>query len=133
MSTNMNFGRDSGGFTTFGPAFSDVVFRTTLVANVAQNFLIPPPSAFDTTAYRRWLAVFSFSPGARVFVRYEGAATVPGAGFSSANPAVLNPAARIVEYKIDPNSNLQLVTNVLSFVSPDAGGAYAAVEFYAIQ
>lgn len=113
MTTPLLMVRDLSGAITFGLPFSDNGFQTTLQQNLPQSLTIPEGN-------EKYLAVFSFDPGFRIFVAANATATVPSASFSS-TVSELNPASRLV-----------MAGDVLSFITPDTT-TYVNVTLYAIQ
>ena len=122
MSTPFNMLRDINGFNGFGLAFSDQKYDTTLAANVEQTLAIPDlvtgsyPKTFTTP---RFIAIFSYEPGASVWVALNETATVAGAAFATTD-SELNPSARLVDS-----------SDTLHFITADAS-AIIGVAFYAL-
>jgi hypothetical protein len=113
ISTNL-ITRDSAGSVTYSIAPPAIIRDTTLSADVAQNFTVPS----DFPYYQ---VNFSFDPGLRVFVSYDGsAANIPGASFASTNSELL-PASRTVEGG-----------TIISFITPDTE-AYVQASLYGIR
>ncbi len=122
MTTKFNMQRDIGGFNGFGIQFTDTGYQTELAANVEQHFTVPSTTSLtniNSLTVVQYLAIFSFDPGASVWVANNVTATVPGGSFSS-TVSQQNPAARVVK-----------AGDVLSFISND-DGTEVGVEFYAI-
>lgn len=117
MTTKLEFTQDINSFNAYAPPFTDTGFNTTLAANVAQSLIIPSIPISD---YKRWTAVFSYSPGKQVFVANNATATVPGGAFSQSASDLL-PTARSV-----------LPGDTLSFITPDAN-SYVRVNLYATK
>ncbi len=123
MTTKFNLTRDINGFNGYGIIFSDQKYKTTLATGVAQSLTVPNSMGMGGNGiYVKpvYLAVFSFTPGANVFVANNATAESPGASFS-VSTSELNPAARQVEGG-----------DVLSFITPDSA-AYITVSFYVIS
>lgn len=116
MTTLFNMIRDINGYNGFGLPFSDTGFQTTLAQNVAQPYTIPLSISAN---YSKYIAIFSFDPGLRIFVANNTTAEVPGSSFAS-TVSELNPTARLVKGG-----------DVLSFITPDTA-AYVNVKLYAI-
>ncbi len=112
MPRKFSMTRDVNGFNGFGVFPSLDIWNTTLAANTEQHFTVPASAA-------KWIAVFSFDPGLRIFCAYNLTAAVPGASFVSGT-AELNPTAWEVK-----------AGDVLSFITPDTS-AYMTVKFYAL-
>jgi hypothetical protein len=108
--------RDINGYNGFGLPFSNVKRNTILSANVAQTLTVPVSA--DAT-YSNVIAVFSFEPGASIWVANNETAAIPSGSFTTAT-SELNPAARAVKGG-----------DVLSFITADTTSAIG-VTFYAI-
>ncbi|MHB9161398.1 MAG: hypothetical protein ACYC6W_11035 [Nitrosotalea sp.] len=113
MSTPFNGNRDVTGAPAYSPPFAIDNFSTTLAANVAQSVTVPSTSS-------TYIAIFSFVPGAAVWVANNVAATVPGGSFA-ATKSQLNPASRFVN-----------AGDVLSFITSDTTDQIG-VSFYAVS
>ena len=72
-----------------------------------------------TFATPRFLAIFSYEPGASVWVALNATATTAGAAFATTD-SELNPSARVVDS-----------SDVLHFITADAT-AILGVSFYAL-
>lgn len=101
QSTKFTMTRDINGYNGFGIPFVHDGFYTTLAASTAQSITIP-------SNYPNWIAIFSYTPGASIWVANNTAATLPGVAFSS-TVSELNPTARQVA-----------AGDVLSFITGDA-------------
>ena len=115
--------KDINGFNGFGVPFSDQKYDTTLAANVEQTLSVPDlvtgsyPKTFTGTP--RFLAVFSYEPGASVWVANNATATVAGVAFATTD-SELNPSARVVDSG-----------DALHFITADVT-AILGVVFYAL-
>jgi len=115
MSTKLNLTKDIAGYNGFGLAPTTDIKRTTLTANAAQSVTVP-------SNYQNWLAIFSYTPGASVWVRFDGsAATLPTGTFASA-ASVLNPAGRAV-----------VAGQTISVITDDATDPAICIEFQVIN
>lgn len=111
MSTKFSMVRDINGYNGFGIIPTYDIQGCSLAANTAQTFTVP-------NNYSNWIAIFSYTPGSNIFVRFDGsAATVPGGTVGAINVA-LNPSARAV------NGG-----STFSVISPDATAPYITVEY----
>jgi len=122
LSTPFKLTRDINGFNGFGLVFSDTKYDTTLAANVEQTLAVPnivtggyPRNSTNPT----WLAIFSYQPGAAVWVANNATATVAGVAFATTD-SELNPACREVKSG-----------DTLHFITADAT-AILGVTFYAL-
>ena len=111
MSVRFNMTRDINGFNGFGLPFTTDGFATSLAANAAQSVTVP----YD---YPNWIAVFSYTPGANVWVDGITTAAVPSTSFASTT-AQLNPSARFVH-----------AGETLSFITADSTTPWVCVDFY---
>jgi len=110
--SKFNLTRDINGYNGFGLDFCEDNQSVTLAANVEQNFTVPGN-------YATWIAVFSYEPGASVWVANNFTATIPG-GTLAATFSELNPTARRVK-----------AGDVISLISPDDSVA-VGVSLYAL-
>jgi hypothetical protein len=112
-STYMNQTRDINGYNTFGIPFAVDNQFTILSSGVAQNFTVP-------SNFENWDLVFSFEPGAKVWVANNTTAAIPTGAFA-ATASQLNPAVRQVK-----------AGDVISFIT-DNVTAEVGVSLYALQ
>ena len=111
MSTKFNMIRDISGYNGFGIIPTYDIQGSSLAASTAQSFTVP-------SNYANWIAIFSYTPGSNMFVRFDGtAATVPSVT-SAAIHVSLNPSARAVS-----------AGQVISVITPDATTPYVTIEF----
>lgn len=114
MSTKLSMTRDINGFNAFGVIPTYDIFAGSLVANAAQSIVVP-------SNFQYWLAIFTFSPGANIWVDFSGTATVPTSTVGSFT-AVLNPAGRQV-----------FEGTTISFITADSTTPYICIELQAIN
>jgi hypothetical protein len=114
MITNFYMIRDINGYNGFGLPFSNSNYSAT-ITGAATTLTVP-----SNTTKTPFLAVFSFEPGAAVWVALNNTATLPAGATLVATNSVLNPAARWVEEG-----------DVLSFITSGVT-AIVGVTFYAI-
>ena len=134
MATKLNMVRDINGYNTFGLVNSDTGVRTTLAAGVEQTTTVPSNTCMGnslplvnssigavlpTPTPDQWLAIFSFEPGAKVWVDTI-TVTVPTGSFASST-ATLNPASWLV----NAGTVLHFITNNTT--------AEIGVKYYAIS
>lgn len=112
MATKFSMGRDINGYNSFSLAFSDTNYNMVLAAGVAQSVTIPS----DEDHYR---VIFSFTPGASVWVANNSTAAAPS-GASALSASQLNPVARDVKKG-----------DVLSLITTDTSAA-VGVQIYAV-
>jgi hypothetical protein len=110
MSTKFNMTQDINGYNGFGIQPTYNIQGCSLAASAAQTFTAP-------SNYPWWIAVFSYTPGANVFVNFTTTATAPG-GTVGAITSVLNPSAR----RIAGGSTFSVLT-------PDATSPFITVEY----
>lgn len=114
MSTKLSMTRDINGYNAFGLIPTTDIFAGSLAANVAQTITVP-------ANFQYWLAVFTYSPGSNVWVRFNGTATV-ATGTVGALTSVLNPAGRQVK-----------AGDTISFITADATSPFVCVELQIIN
>lgn len=113
MPTKFNMTKDVGGYNGFGVAPCSDSYAGVLAATVAQSVTVP-------SQYPAYIAVMSYTPGSNVFANFVTTAVTP-AGAIGADLNELNPAGRRV-----------LKGSTISFITPDAAGAYVSVLFYVV-
>ena len=110
MSTKFNMIRDVSGYNGFGVIPTYDIQGCSLVANAAQTFTVP-------SNYPHWIAIFSYTPGAEVFVNFTTTAAVPSATVGAITN-VLNPSARALAGGA-----------TFSVISPSATSPFITVEY----
>lgn len=110
MSTKFNMIRDISGYNGFGIIPTYDIQGCSLTANVAQTFTVP-------SNYANWIVIFSYTPGANVFVSFTTTAAVPSGSVSTIT-SVLNPSARAVKGG-----------STFSVITPDATAPYIVAEY----
>ncbi len=90
MSTLLDFGNDQRGYNAYAPATADDKWNASITNGSETSITIP-------SNYKVWIAVFSYQPGANVWVDLTGAtAAIPASASLTACTSELNPAARTV-------------------------------------
>lgn len=114
MSTKLSLTKDINGYNAFGliPTFD--IYAASLTANAEQHFVVPG-------YFQYWLAIFTYSPGASVWVDFAGTATIPG-GTIGLFTSVLNPAGRQVK-----------AGSTISFITSDATSPFICIELQGIN
>lgn len=107
MSTKFNLTRDINGYNGFGLPFAQDGFSGQLATSVAQSVVVPDN-------YPNWIAIFSYTPGASVWVDGITTAVAPSGAFA-ATTAELNPTARFVK----AGQTISMITNDIT--SPEVG------------
>ena len=124
MTTKFSMVRDINGYNGFGLQFSDTKYSALIAEATDTSLTVPTGTTIGSghsTNTLRLLAIFSYEPGASVWVALNGTAAVPaGAAFASTT-SELNPVARSVS-----------AGDVLHFITPDSGGSNVGVTFYAL-
>lgn len=110
MATLFSMTRDINGFNGFGIPFAQDAYSAVLAASVEQHITVP-------STYPNWIAIFSYTPGASVWVDGIGTAVAPTGAFA-ATTSELNPAARFVK-----------AGTTLSFITEDATDPMVSVLF----
>jgi hypothetical protein len=109
MSTKFNLIRDISGYNGFGIIPTWDVESAVLAVGVEQHITVP-------SNYPNWIAIFSYTPGASVWVSFSTTAIAPTGAFSATH-SVLNPSARAVS-----------AGEVLSFITADSTNPMVCVE-----
>jgi hypothetical protein len=118
MTTKFSLIRDINGYNGFGLKPSDLKYSAILAQDTEATLTLPPTK--DAT-YNRWLVIFSFNPGASVFVAYDETAETPAGATFAETTSELNPTGR----QVAPGA-------VLSFITSESA-ADVQVSLYAIQ
>jgi hypothetical protein len=114
MSTKFNMTRDINGYNGFGIQPTYDIQGCSLAASAAQTFTVPDN-------FENWIAIFSITSGATVFVDFTGATATLPTGTVGSITTVLNPAARALKGG-----------STFSVISPDATSPYITVEYQVI-
>lgn len=124
MATNYIVDKTKSGVNGFGLPFCSTIYSVTLSANTNATVTVPSTAAIGAptaTTYNKFMAVFSYSSAASVFVALGSAvAEVPAGATFVATNSVLNPTARMVK-----------AGDVINCIS--AGTPSVTIEFFAIQ
>lgn len=113
MPTLFAMTRDINGYNGFGLPFSINKYSATLTTGAEQTFTVPSET-------RNYIVIFSFEPGARVWVAKNETAAVPAGATVVSTTSELNPTARQV-----------LGGDVLHFITPDVT-ADMGITLYAL-
>lgn len=100
MPTKFNMCRDINGYNGFGLQFSDTNFSATIAANADTTITVPSNSGmggYGIQSSSTWIAIFSYTPGASVWVALNTTASVPAGATFASTQSQLNPAARLVK------------------------------------
>jgi hypothetical protein len=111
MPTKFLMSRDVAGYNGFGLPMTLDAVSGIMAAGVAQSVAVP-----DT--YPNWIAIFTYTPGASVWVDTFTTAVAPTGAFS-ATTSELNPAARFVKSG-----------DVLSLITSDITSPAVSILFY---
>jgi|SRR6185503_2013218 len=114
MSTKLCMTRDINGYNAFGITPTYDIYAGALAANTEQHFTVPSNNEY-------WLAIFTFSPGANVWVDFATTATVPSSTVGLVS-TVLNPAGRQVK-----------AGTVISLITADGTNPWFCVELQAVN
>ena len=114
MSTKLCMTRDINGYNAFGLLPTQDIFSGYLTANAEQHVVVPSNNEY-------WLAVFTYTPGANVWISFSATATVPG-NTIGAGSAVLNPAGRQVK-----------AGSTISMISPDSTEPFVCIELQVLN
>lgn len=123
MPTPFSMVRDINGYNGFGLQFSLDKYSATLAQTTDTTLTVPSTGPFGTgqsTTVARFIAIFSYQPGATVWVANNATAAVPVAASFGAVSSELLPTARYVK-----------AGDVLHFITPDTT-AQVGVTFYVL-
>ncbi len=121
--TPFNMTRDINGYNGFGLPFSVSKFSATLATTTDTTLVVPTSAAMGAptaSLNNKFIAIFSYEPGARVWVANNTTAAVPAGATFAAVSSELNPSARMVQ-----------AGDTLHFITPDTT-ADVGVVFYAL-
>jgi hypothetical protein len=120
MTTKFILTRDINGYNGFGLPFSNAKFSATLAITTDTTLTAPQSGAVlgPTSTKTQFIAIFSYEPGAKVWVAINETAASPAGATFAATTSELNPAARNVQ-----------VDDVLHFYTTDTT-AEVGVVFY---
>lgn len=101
MTTKFNMSRDINGYNGFGLTFTDTAYSATIAATSDTTLTVPSSvgigkQGYATNTTGQMLAIFTFDPGASVWVANNVAASTPAGATFAATSSELNPAARLV-------------------------------------
>lgn len=90
MSVLLNFGRDVQGYNAYAPPTAGDKWSATITNGAETHITVPSNFPF-------WIVVFSYQPGANVWVDITGAtAIVPVGATLASTTSELNPGARTI-------------------------------------
>lgn len=112
--TQLNFGRDVQGMNAYAPAFPDLIYSAEMVLGTEEHFTVP-------SSNQNWIAVFSYQPGADVWVSINGTAAAPAGATFATTTSFLLPA----QLKVQANDVISCYNN--SATNQDVGVALYAV------
>lgn len=116
MSTQLAFSRDNQGYNAYAPVTATDKWSATLAPGTATSITVP-------SNHSTWITVFSYQPGANVWVDFTGAAAAsPTGGTLASTTAELNPASRTVY----AGGNISVITDS---TSADIGIALYAISY----
>ena len=113
MSTKFNMTRDINGYNGFGIQPTYDIEGCLLPTDTEKVFTVP-------SNYANWMVIFSYTPGANVFVSFTDTAAVPDNTVSSVT-SVLNPAGRALS-----------AGTSISVITPETTDVYMTVEYQVI-
>lgn len=114
MSTKLSLTKDINGYNAFGIIPTYDIFGCSLTVSTAQSFVVPSNNEY-------WLAIFTFTPGANVWVDFTTTATVPSGTMGSIT-TVLNPSGRQVK-----------AGQTISFITGDSTNPFVCCELQVIN
>lgn len=123
VSTPFSMTRDINGSNGFGIQFAVDNYSATLSATTDTTLACPSTSSLggaSSQTHNKFLAIFSYTPGASVWVANNATAAVPAEATFASTTSTLNPSARQVQ-----------AGDTLHFYTADTG-ASVGVTFYAL-
>lgn len=114
MSTKLSLTKDINGYNAFGVIPTYDVWAGSLAVSTEQHIVVP-------SNFEYWLAIFTYSPGANVWVDFSTTATVPTTTISLVS-TVLNPSGRQVK-----------AGQTISFITADATSPFVCIELQVIN
>jgi len=122
--TPFNLTSDINGYNGFGLEFADNKYSAIIAQSTDTTLTVPSNAAMGwatQTSVNKYIAIFSYEPGAQVWVANNDTAAIPAGATFAATTSELNPSARVVN-----------AADVLHFFTPDSGGASVGVLIYAL-
>jgi len=123
VSTPFAMSMDINGFNGFGIQFAVDNYSATLATTTDTTLACPLTSTLGGASSQKankFIAIFSYTPGASVWVANNATAAVPGGASFASTTSTLNPSARQVQ-----------AGDTLHFYTSDTGAA-VGVTFYAL-
>lgn len=123
MPTPFSMTRDINGYNGFGLAFTLDKYSVTLSTATDTSLTVPsggPLGSGTSTTTNRYLAIFSYEPGANVWVALNATASGPAGASFATTTSELFPTARYVKSG-----------DVIHFLTTDAS-AQVGVTFYVL-
>ena len=114
MSTKLSLTKDINGYNAFGLLPTQDIYAGSLAVSTEQHFTVPSNNEY-------WLAIFTFTSGANIWVDFITTATVPSSTVGAVS-TVLNPAGRQVK-----------AGTVISMITGDSTNPFVCVELQAIN
>ncbi len=115
MSVFLNFGRDVQGFNAYAPAIATDLYSASISSGSAESVTVPDNQ-------QHWVVVFSYQPGADIWVSVGGTAAAPAGGTFASTTSALLPA----QLRVTAKQVISLFNN--STTTQDVG-----VSFYAVS
>lgn len=123
VSTPFSMVRDINGYNGFGIMFAADNYSATLANDTDTTLACPVSSTLggaSSQAHNKFLAIFSYQPGASVWVANNATAAKPAGSTFASTTSTLNPSARQVQ-----------AGDTLHFYTDDTT-AVVGVTFYAL-
>lgn len=128
MTTQYNVNKYVQGVNGFGLRFCDTIYTSTLAGSTEATVTVPSLGAIGGmgklnvagSSTQRYIAVFSYSDGAAVWVALNATAAVPAGATLASSTSELNPEAKEVK-----------AGDVIHVIS--AGTPSLSISFYAIE
>lgn len=118
MTTPYNISSTVKGVNGFGLGFCDTIYSVTLVAGTNAAVTTPGQGALGSIGVDTFVAVFSYAPGATVWVALDATAQIPAGQTLMLTNSELNPSAKTVR-----------AGDQINLISEDGGDV--SIAFYA--
>lgn len=112
--TQLNFSRDVQGMNAYAPQLAENIYSAAIASGVAQAVTVPDNN-------QNWIAVFSYQPGADVWVSVNDTAAPPAGATFAATTSFLLPA----QLKVEASDSISCYNN--SATDQDVGVAFYAI------
>lgn len=85
MATQLNFGRDNQGYNAYAPRFPTNAYSASMTTATSSSITVSGEN-------KNWIAVFSYQPGAVIWVSVNHTAAMPAGATFASTTSILLPA-----------------------------------------